>query len=234
MDARGQQILQQLQAVQVERTRRQGEPKLEQAVTAVKAFQHARFAHTYGDLLADPRCAPAARFFLDDLYGPRDFSGRDAQFARVVPALVRLFSEEVVHTVLEVATLHALSETLDTRMGEALGTRSLDGPTYAEAWRETGQPEARERQISLIVDIGTSLGRHTRSPMLRHSLRLMRLPAQAAGLGALQDFLETGFEAFRQLPDVAGFLAVVARRERDLARALFSGDPGAPPLPVRG
>lgn len=234
MEARGRQILEQLQAVQAERERRGADPALQQAVTAIKAFQHARFALTYRDLLDDPRCAPAARFFLDDLYGPRDFSGRDAQFARVVPALVRLFSDELVHTVLEVATLHALSESLDSRMGQALGPRDADATTYAQAWRETGQPQARERQIGLIVDIGTALGRHTRKPLLRQSLRLMRGPAQAAGLGALQAFLETGFDAFRQLPDLAGFLAVVAGRERELARALFAAEAAPQALHARG
>ena len=46
---------------------------------------------------------------LDELYGPQDFSDRDAQFARVVPALVRLFPQELVETVAVLARLHALS-----------------------------------------------------------------------------------------------------------------------------
>ena len=72
----------------------------------------------------------AARFFLDDLYGPRDFSERDAQFARIVPALVRLFPHEIVGTVQALAALHALSERLDSAMaarchGDASMTRRL-------------------------------------------------------------------------------------------------------------
>ena len=35
--------------------------------------------------------------------------------------------------------------------------------------------------------------------MLRNSLRLMRGPAQVAGLGDLQAFLESGFETFRAM-----------------------------------
>jgi len=46
-----------------------------------------------------PRYGPAAHFFLEELYGPRDFADRDTQFARVVPALVRLFPREIVATV---------------------------------------------------------------------------------------------------------------------------------------
>ena len=66
---------------------------------ALKAYQQQRFSRTYADLLASSRYAAASRFFLDELYGPQDFSDRDAQFARVVPALVRLFPQELVETV---------------------------------------------------------------------------------------------------------------------------------------
>ncbi len=58
----------------------------------------------------------AARFFLDDLYGPEDFTRRDEQFARVVPGLVRLFPQEIVGTVISLGELHALSEQFDTAM----------------------------------------------------------------------------------------------------------------------
>jgi hypothetical protein len=58
---------------------------------------------------------------------------------------------------------------------------------------------------------------------MRHSLRLMRAPAHAAGMGALQDFLERGFDTFRQMRGADEFLARIARRERELAAQLFAG-----------
>ena len=91
MAANSTSILSQLDIVARERASRATDPALAASVEAVKAYQQRRFAATYSDLLHSPRYAGAARFFLDELYGPRDFSERDAQFARVVPALVRLF-----------------------------------------------------------------------------------------------------------------------------------------------
>ena len=88
--------------------------------------------------LADPRHCAAARFFLDDLYGPQDFAERDAQFARIVPALVRLFPDEVVATVDSLAALHALSESLDSRMGRLLPSAFVDAEAYRRAWQATG------------------------------------------------------------------------------------------------
>ena len=195
-----------------------------QRVAAIKRYQHARFSHTYADLLADKRYRGAAQFFLEDLYGPSDFSERDVQFARVVPALLRLFPKELVATVAELAALHALSERLDSAMARALPAGlAVDGHSYALAWRAVGEPSAREGQIALMVSIGTALDRYTRNMLLRHSLRLMRGPAQAAGLAALQRFLETGFDIFRAMGGAQDFLTTIASRERALCVLLFGG-----------
>ena len=216
-------LLQHLRAVEAERARRAAEPGLEARVQALKAWQQRRFADTYADLLANPRYAAATRFFLQELYGPGDYRQRDAQFARVIPTLTRLFPAEVVDTVARLARLHALSERLDTRMAEQLASPDITPETYAAAWRACGEPEARQQQIELTMAVGESLDRLTRKPLLRQSLKLMRGPAQVAGLGALQHFLETGFDTFRAMGGARDFLATVQQREQALAQALFAG-----------
>jgi hypothetical protein len=223
MEVKAQSILDGLQRVANERARRAADEALARRVLAVKAFQSARFAHTYADLLAQPRYAPAARFFLDDLYSSADFSARDDQFARVVPALVRLFPHEIVVTVSELSELHALSERFDTAMAHALTGAAIDTGAYRTAWQLVGQQADRERQVTLMLAVGTTLERFTRHTVLRHTLRLMRGPAQAAGLTALQRFLETGFDAFRAMRGATEFLATVTRRERAIMAALFTG-----------
>ncbi len=75
----------------------------------------------------------------------------------------------------------------------------------------------------LMLQVGGALERYTRNPLLRHSLRLMRAPAQAAGLGALQSFLENGFDTFREMRGAREFLDTIANRERELAARLFGG-----------
>ena len=223
MNPKGEQILSGLHAVAAERAQRVADPVLAAAVVAVKHFQHTRFRATYADLLAHPRYAKAAQFFLDDLYGPMDFTRRDDQFARIVPGLVRLFPADIVATVASLSELHSLSESMDTAMGRVLGTVPPDAIRYGQAWRSVGRPEARERQIALMLAVGSALDRYTRNPLLRHSLRLMRGPAQAAGLGVLQAFLESGFDTFREMKGATSFLDTVATRERELAARLFNG-----------
>lgn len=223
-DLSAESLLKELRAVDAERARRAADPGLDARVQAVKTYQQRRFAHTYADLLATPRYEAATRFFLQELYGPDDYRQRDAQFARVIPTLTRLFPDEVVDTVARLARLHALSERLDTRMAEHLMSPHVTSEEYAIAWRACGDPGARQQQIELTMAVGQSLDRLTRKPLLRQSLRLMRGPAQMAGLGALQNFLESGFDTFRAMRGAGEFLSTVRQREDTLARGLFQAD----------
>jgi hypothetical protein len=214
-------ILESLRVVADHRSRRHGDDTLASRVVAMKSYQHARFESTYADLLSHPRYARAATFFLEDLYGPKDFTQRDAQFARVVPALVRLFPSDIVKTVRSLGQLHALSEDLDSAMAEASWAEPLDHIGYADAWRAVGRAADRTRQIGLMREVGSALDLYTRNPLLRGSLTIMRGPAKAAGLGALQGFLEQGFDTFREMRGAEFFLDTIVRRESALAAHLF-------------
>ncbi len=218
-------ILQSLAAVDVERRTRAAVPTLAADVVALKAYQQQRFARTHASLLAHPRFGRAANFFLNELYGPQDFTQRDAQFSRIVPALVRLFPADTVATVESLAAVHALSERLDTAMAVHLAGAVPSRASYVRAWQATGEPAARAREIELVMRVGEALDRHTRSFVLRASLKAMRGPARAAGMGALQTFLESGFDAFGAMGGAKEFLAAIQGRETALVARLF--DPAA-------
>jgi len=215
-------IAAQLRVVEAERQRRIEVPDLLARVTALKAFQQRRFSHTYADLLASARYGSAARYFLAELYGPGDFTTRDAQFARVAPAIARLFPDQVAETVAILAELHALSETLDTDTALHLPDGPVAPLDYVRAWQGAGRAPDRERQIELTLRIAAQLDRITRMPMLRNALRLMRGPARAAGLWELQRSLETGFDVFRDMKGAQQFIDLIGARERALAAALFA------------
>lgn len=217
-------ILDKLSIVERERRQRADTPGLDASVDAVKAFQQRRFARTYADLLEQSRYRPACTFFLEELYGPRDYTPRDSQFAKVVPALVRLFPRQLVQTVELLAELHALSEVLDTAMARQLPEGRFSAPEYARAWQVVGREVDRRRQIELTLSIAERLDHFTRKPLLRRSLMLMRGPARSAHLGELQQFLEAGFDAFRAMNGASEFVALLRQRETALARTLFDAD----------
>ena len=218
-------IMVHLSTVSQLRDARAADAGLAARVLALKTYQAARFELTYADLLASDRYQAAARFFLNELYGPQEFSRRDAQFVRIVPTLVRMFPAELVQTLELLGQLHALTESLDDAAARTLPRLPPDAPAYAAGWQAVARSEAREQQIALTLQIGASLDHYTRKPLLRASLKLMRKPAQRAGLAELQQFLQTGFDAFGAMAGAADFLRWVGERERALAAALFA--PGA-------
>lgn len=211
---------------------RTADPALARAVAEIKAFQSRRFTGTYADLLATPLHAPAARFFLEELYGEADYSERDTQFGRIAGTLQTLFPQPVVHTAVALAQLHAHTEALDQSMAQAwlLAPQALTpSERYAQAWRTVGQRPARQAQLQGVLEMGQDLSRLTRTPGLRMMLRMMRGPAQAAGMGSLQHFLEAGFDTFGQLSKqrqgVEQFLARIEEREGRLITLLFEASP---------
>src|SRR5436305_576878 len=79
-----------LQAAAAIRNSSKGDAATLAATTALKRFQAARMALTHADLLASRESGPAARFFLNDLYGTKDLTQRDADLERIIPMMERI------------------------------------------------------------------------------------------------------------------------------------------------
>lgn len=195
----------------------------------VRRWQAERLERSFGHFLEDPRRAPAARFFLSDVYGDRDFTRRDADIARVLPMMQRLLPKALLGTVADAIELGALSHALDLRVAGLLDTlaprrRKLDEALYALAYREAGLPRLRARQIRLIGSVGSGFGRALRLPGVAALLAFSRGPARMAGLTELQGFLERGYAAFDALGDADAFVAEIEAGEREASRRLFAGE----------
>jgi hypothetical protein len=191
----------------------------------MKVWQARRLAQSYADVAANPRYRPATAFFLDDIYGAKDFSGRDQAMLRILPMMARVLPASAVEAAALAIELEAVSEDLDQRLAAALAEGPVTEATYAEAYRRSATREQREYQIELIDAVGRRLDAFVKKPLVARTLRLMRRPARMAGLQDLQDFLERGFEAFRHMQGADEFLALLGERERLIASRLFSGKP---------
>jgi hypothetical protein len=226
-------LIHQLERARALHEERAASPELAAALDRLALFQSRRLNAAYADVAGEPRYARAIAFFQTDLYGPGDFSRRDAALARVVPLMVRVLPDGVIATISGAMELSVLSHELDRALLEKLPARAaLSVATYCAAYRALANRGARERQIALIVAVGRALDRYVGKTLTRSALAAMRQPARLAGLGALQDFLERGFAAFRQMAGADAFLATVETRETALMNAIFDGDraPFAEPL----
>ncbi|MDE2052901.1 MAG: hypothetical protein KGL45_11315 [Gammaproteobacteria bacterium] len=206
-----------------ELARRAAAAPIAQRLQELRTWQAARLAGTYSDLRVDALTGKALSFFMSDLYGPQDLTRRDHDVARAWRLLKRALTPRMLEILSMAMELDVLSAELDLEMAERLLPGPLTAETYAQAYRAAGRPEARLRQIELVVAIGTALVRAVRTPLVRLALRAAHGPAHLAGFGTLQDFLERGFAAFERLPHPKGLFMTIERREARLMDILLAG-----------
>lgn len=200
-------------------------PAFGKRLLALKEWQRARLGRTYADLAAEPRYARAVAFFLDDLYGAKDFAARDEEMLRIYPTMVKLLPATTVETVGLALELDALAEELDQAVAQALPSGEITERGYCAAFRSAGRERERMRQIALVPEVGARLDDVVKKPLIYSTLKLLRGPAKLAGLADMQSFLERGFTAFREMGGADAFLATIARRETAVVKRIFSSHP---------
>jgi hypothetical protein len=208
------------------RRRIAGDPALRRWSHAVKDWQSARLARTHADLLASERYHVAAHFFLEELYGAKDFAQRDSELERVLPLVTRMLPDAALATLADAVELDALSESLDEAVAAGLKTddpERIDEASYADAYRAAAPRERRLHQLDLVLGIGRSLDRLVRMPLLGGMLAAMAGPARLAGMATMHEFLSDGYSAFRALGGASEFLQRIDGRERTILEDLYGG-----------
>lgn len=196
----------------------------------LRAWQSRRLGTTYADLLGHPRYEPACRFFLDDLYGPRDFSQRDYDLTRMYEFAQTFVPAALIQPLARTVELHFMTHALDAQLLDALVnklgvTDRITTALYAEGYRVCDNYAERARQIDMIVEIGELLDRLVRVPLIGAAVTVARGPARRAGWVELTDFLERGYTAFRHMKGATFFLSTVRQREMRSLDKIFARDP---------
>ncbi len=202
--------------------------QLPDSVTAslhrLQEWQRLRLDATYADLRNSARYRPACEFFLDELYGGRDFRERDRQLARVVPVMRRFLPDHLLLAVGDAMQLQAVSLEFDLDLAEILvDCQALTQPDYARAYRQHQVWEARDEQMGLIQALGELLDEIVHKPMVHRLVQMMQVPATLAGFGALQSFLRRGLDAFAKMDGAEHFLSTIDSRERQALAAMKDG-----------
>lgn len=195
-------------------------------------WQSDRLARTHADLRASPRYKLATEFFLSDLYGPKDFSRRDYDLERSYPMIITVLPANAIYAVAMAVELDALSLELDRTLSHILSSElkiknetELTEDAYAEAYRRSDNYNQRKYQIELIRILGEDLDVVVAKPFIYAALCLARTPAQLAGFGELQDFLERGFRAFRHMQGADEFLDLIVGRETRILNRIYARHP---------
>ncbi|MGO9512070.1 MAG: FFLEELY motif protein [Steroidobacteraceae bacterium] len=198
----------------------------------LRIWQSARLARTYEDFRIVSRYSPAVEFFLSDLYGPQEFTGRNRDLSRAWRYLKRALPAAAMHVLGQAVELDVLTLELDHAMVRALAAAPLTDLTYAAAYRDVDDLASRTRQIDLIVGIGEDLSRIVSRVWLGPLLQAAHVPAHAAGFGELQDFLERGYAAFRKMRGAQSLLQAIRERETRFMHTMLH-TPEQPPRAAR-
>jgi hypothetical protein len=201
------------------------DPTRAAVLARLKAWQGARLERTYADVIASPRYRAAAAFFLGELYAGVDATPRDRDLKRAAGALQRLLPAKALGVLERAIALEIATQRLDAALSAQLPAEApITAASYTAAYRSSATRAEREAQLDSILEIGAVLNRLVRHASVGVLLKVAHGPAHAAGLGALQDFLERGFAAFRATGGAQEFLAVIRERESQLLARLYAGE----------
>ncbi len=179
----------------------------------------------FGDLLEPAGYAEAVDFVVSDLCGV-GVSERDRDIERAAPVIVRSLPTQALQTAAAAVELNAGALQVNLAIWRAL---LIDGELpaniteqdYCNACRGVSSYEECVGLVNLAVELGESLKTLVRVPLIGGLLRTMRMPAHAAGFGALQEFLENGFVTFRRISDIDRFLELLGRRLVDVFERIY-------------
>ncbi len=179
----------------------------------------------FSDLHAKEGYAEAIDFTVSDLAGI-SISSRDNDLERAAPAITNLLPLRALETISIATEMNARILEANIRICRQLQVgNDLPDPIseteYCIACREASSFDECMEIIHLVSGLGGTLKTLVKVPMIGITLRAMRVPAYAAGFAALQEFLESGYLTFRQIPDIEHFLVEIEQRATDVFERIY-------------
>lgn len=210
------------QTAKEERQKVVSNPELLIAKKILKNFQIERLKETHQDFLTSPDTKKAANFFLRELYSDKDLSKRDKDLEKLIPMMEKIFPLNALEVVTNAIYLDALTEQLDNKMVQELSKfgNNFTLEQYHFAYRKTDY-EKRLEQIELIGKLGSSLNTLVNLPFIFTTLKAMKIPAKLAGLQDMHEFLNEGFNTFKETKNTEHFIAALVQREKSILNDIF-------------
>lgn len=206
-------------------TNQTNELSLELAKLAQWQSERLKFSHR--DLYYSPLYQNGLSFLFTDLYSDTDFSERDRDLERIFPKMIKLLPNSVLETVSLLVELNMLTQMLDqelaTKLFIELSHATITEQYYCEAYRLCNNEHKRAYQIKLTEQLGKKLDKYARSQVILFSLKLSKGAAESAGLGALHQFLSSGFKAFHSMQNIDMLMREIALRETNYLQEIIAG-----------
>ena len=179
----------------------------------------------FDDLIESDGYTDAVDFIVGDLAGI-GISQRDREIERAAGAIVATLPLHPLETAAAAVALNAHALEINLAIWRALCVEDelpaeITETSYIKACRSASSYEECMDLVHLAGELGETLKTLVRLPLIGGLLKTMRVPAHATGFGALQDFLETGFVTFRDIPDIDFFLEQLVVRLDQVFRRIY-------------
>jgi len=202
------------------------EPGVPQQYDRFTDWQMAYLLTFFDDLYDRPGYAEAIDFTMSDLAGVR-VSGRDDDLERASPAITRMLPTRALETIAAAAKLNACVLKVNLGIFRRLQVGGelpavISERAYFLACRKASTVDECVGLVHLAVSLGATLKTLIKVPLLGAMLRTMRGPAHAAGFGALQEFLESGYTNFKAIPDIDHFLGEIDTRMTEVFEMIYT------------
>lgn len=201
------------------------EPTLYESYDRFTRWQLDYMLPFFSDLLEPAGYAEAVDFIVSDLAGV-GVSDRDRDIERAAPVIVRSLPTHALETAAAAVELNARALEINLGICRQLLDDGELRPDIVEkdyllACRAVSSLDECVELVHLAADLGETLKKLVRVPLIGGLLRTMRAPAHAAGFGALQEFLETGYLTFRRISDIDQFLDLLRERLSEVFEHIY-------------
>lgn len=208
------------------------DPVLKQQVEQVRRWQADRMARTHEKAFSQPQNRLMADYFLNRLYGAKDFETLAQQFRRLIPLATKL-EALVPGTALRTGTLGIELSVRNMQLDEQLArviyqemghTGPLTEEVMRQAYLQADQQKERLSMLDLLDELGTGLDKYVRSFVIQSVFKLAKKSAYKHDFAPVYDFTGEGFAAMKPLKSAASFINQYTQVERNIVARVHRGD----------
>lgn len=198
------------------------DPILKQRLNEAQAWLKNRIQDTHHLLFNEPKHQLMAQYFINRLYGGAEFDDLALQIERLLKyahKAEKIIPENAIKTGLKSVGLAVLAMQLDEQVAkQLLKDYPVDQPIDDEMMRLTlikvDQAEARQQQLNMLDDLGTSLDKYMRSFIMHTAFKMCKGTASKYKFELMYDFIGEGFLAMKPMKSAANFIARFTEKER--------------------
>lgn len=172
------------------------------------------FRKNYQDYFQQARYQPALEFILTDVYSSLLHEKRDAKITKAFNNMSRVLPETILETIAKAVCFNCDMLRLDSQL-----IRQAHWSTELSYKELLTNSELNNVYIDLVHDfisLAEMIDYFVKKPLMQMTLKASRIPARAANLGELQEFLESCFKVFKTMRSPHAFLKDYKDRELSL------------------